>query len=171
MPRGKPPPVGGRDRVCGGSSVLPGPVNVSIVDGSPKQGGGSAAVSSTATVADQPLTGTGVTVTPVLTGSSTTLTVGFTDANTFDNSGAYSFIDTVGSRPHPAFLPIAFLGVAAVGQDAVRFGVAFHPARFFIPRRMDCPGGSLGLLLFYHKSHHDEARQRAEQPACLVYFP
>ncbi len=61
------------------------PVNVTIAD----QGGSSAAVSSTATVADASLTGTGVNVTPALTGASTTLTANFTDANASEDPGNY----------------------------------------------------------------------------------
>jgi PKD repeat protein len=51
--------------------------------------GSSAAVASTATVADLPLTGTGVTLTPAATGSSTTLAATFTDANTSEDPGNY----------------------------------------------------------------------------------
>ncbi len=58
---------------------------MTIVD----QGGSSAAVSSTATVADQSLSGAGVTVTPAAEGDSTTLTASFSDANTSDSSDAY----------------------------------------------------------------------------------
>jgi hypothetical protein len=51
--------------------------------------GSSAAVASTATVTDLPLTATQLSVTPALTGASTTLTDTFTDANTSEVPGNY----------------------------------------------------------------------------------